>query len=101
MGMIPNVKNIDLSSRGSIATEGSVAAPTAPGKVTMYRAEIPPPDGRRDDSGEAGFSTIGIKQILLLLILLAALPLTGCGKRNMPEPLPGEQSQYPRIYPHE
>lgn len=43
----------------------------------------------------------GRKAALLLLLLAAALPLAGCGKRGIPAPPPGTADAYPRAYPHE
>jgi hypothetical protein len=33
------------------------------------------------------------------IVLLVVLPLAGCGKRNRPQPPPGEPVTYPRVYP--
>jgi hypothetical protein len=37
----------------------------------------------------------------ILLALSLALPLTGCGKKNAPEPPPGVPNTYPLPYPRE
>ncbi len=39
--------------------------------------------------------------LALALLLAAALPLLGCGKKADPGPPPGEASTYPRVYPHD
>ena len=44
----------------------------------------------------------GAAPLLLLLLLLGlALPLAACGKKADPSVPAGEQSTYPRTYPHE
>ncbi|MGH6982400.1 MAG: hypothetical protein ACREFC_14460 [Stellaceae bacterium] len=37
--------------------------------------------------------------LAILLILVIALPLTGCGKRAAPDPPPGTKGEFPKIYP--
>lgn len=43
-----------------------------------------------------------LRRLILLGVLAAlALPLVSCGKKNQPEPPPGSQNTYPRVYPSE
>jgi predicted small lipoprotein YifL len=35
----------------------------------------------------------------LVLVLLVAVALTGCGRKGNPQPPPGEKAGYPRTYP--
>ena len=37
----------------------------------------------------------------LLVLLLIAGALAGCGRKGMPQPPPGEHNTYPRVYPRE
>ena len=37
----------------------------------------------------------------LLILLLVAVGLAGCGKKGAPQPPPGEPSTFPRTYPSE
>jgi predicted small lipoprotein YifL len=37
----------------------------------------------------------------VLVLLLIAVALAGCGKKGNPLPPPGEPDTYPRTYPHE
>ena len=37
----------------------------------------------------------------LLILLLIALAVAGCGKKGNPQPPPGEPDTYPRTYPSE
>ena len=42
------------------------------------------------------------RRLILLGVLAAlALPIASCGKKNQPEPPPGSQNTYPRVYPSE
>jgi hypothetical protein len=38
---------------------------------------------------------------IVLLALVLALELVGCGRKNAPNPPPGVPNTYPRIYPRE
>jgi predicted small lipoprotein YifL len=44
---------------------------------------------------------LGIRPIAirLVLVLLVAVALTGCGRKGNPQPPPGEKTGYPRTYP--
>jgi hypothetical protein len=53
-----------------------------------------PPPARGERAGVRGVH-------LALLALALLLPLSGCGKKNMPSPPPGEPVTYPRTYPSE
>jgi hypothetical protein len=46
----------------------------------------------RRDPGVGSTATLGIA-------LLLAVVLTGCGKKNLPAPPPGQPVTYPAIYP--
>jgi predicted small lipoprotein YifL len=35
----------------------------------------------------------------LLILLVVALALAGCGKKGAPQPPPDEPNTYPRVYP--
>ena len=35
----------------------------------------------------------------IVIVLMVALMLAGCGKKGAPQPPPGEPSTYPRSYP--
>ena len=39
--------------------------------------------------------------VIVALLFAYALPLTGCGKKNAPEPPPGVPNTYPLPYPRE
>lgn len=44
---------------------------------------------------------LGVKNFLFLLLVASlALSLSACGKRAVPDPPPGEKSNYPRVYPN-
>ena len=55
-------------------------------------------EGGARDSGRVRGSGARHVVIMALLLLLA---LTGCGKRNAPEPPPDVPDTYPRTYPSE
>jgi predicted small lipoprotein YifL len=37
----------------------------------------------------------------LLVLLVAAVALAGCGRKGPPQPPPGAHNTYPRVYPSE
>jgi predicted small lipoprotein YifL len=41
------------------------------------------------------------KAAVCLMLILAAIVLAGCGKKNAPQPPPGTPNTYPRTYPRE
>ena len=53
----------------------------------------------RDASRSTGTNIRHISPVLLLLLI--ALALAGCGKKGNPQPPPGEPDTYPRTYPRE
>ncbi len=39
--------------------------------------------------------------VICLMLILAALVLAGCGKKNAPQPPPDTPNTYPRSYPRD
>jgi predicted small lipoprotein YifL len=39
--------------------------------------------------------------VVCLMLILVALALAGCGKKNAPQPPPNVPNTYPRTYPRE
>jgi hypothetical protein len=72
-----------------------------PAKAGIQSSGALDPGSRRDD-GQGIFrgdrAGIGRSSIALGLLLLA-LSLSACGKRNLPEPPAGQENTYPRPYP--
>jgi len=52
---------------------------------------------RTERSAAPGRRRSGIARVLV--VLLVTLALSGCGKKNLPQPPPDEPNTYPRTYP--
>src|SRR5205085_82861 len=83
----PEPKNTDHSAKGTMA--GSMLSSDG---VHGFRARGPSAAPRNDRRR----ISVG-----LIVIIVAATVLVGCGKKNAPVPPPGEPVTYPRPYPNE
>lgn len=87
LGPGPEPKNTDHARTGTIA--GSLLSDDG---VHGFRARGPSAAPRNDQ--RRGF-------VGLMVVILVALMLAGCGKKNAPTAPPDEPNTYPRPYPSE
>ena len=66
----------------------------------MSHTNLPHPEERPEGARLEG-RTAPARAVVgrVLIVLLIALALAGCGKKGSPQPPPDEPNTYPRVYP--